>query len=232
MDLNRLLSYMQNSDLLDENSINELSDVIGNYPYFHTARLLLIKCLHEQNYSLFEEKLNVTSAHIPDRQVLFNLVNQEKSVKTNTKDIKRSKDLLAEKDKIPLDEIMMKDEPHLLEFDYQASREEQKTFELKDLSEDINIDNDPQRELIDWFIKKNPKIDPLEYSQPKQQDVSINSLFENDDVITETLAEIYVSQGYYIKALNAYEKLGLKFPEKSTYFANRIMEIENLINNQ
>ena len=56
------------------------------------------------------------------------------------------------------------------------------------------------------------------------------SVLENDELITETLANIYFEQKNFDKALNAYEKLSLKYPEKSVYFASRIEEIENLKN--
>ena len=49
-------------------------------------------------------------------------------------------------------------------------------------------------------------------------------------MFTETLARIYVKQGYYSKALFIYKKLSLKFPEKSTYFAGQIEKIEKRIN--
>ena len=54
---------------------------------------------------------------------------------------------------------------------------------------------------------------------------------ENDDFVTETLASIYAQQGYYKKASHIFEKLSLKYPEKSTYFAAQIEKIKNLMNN-
>ena len=54
---------------------------------------------------------------------------------------------------------------------------------------------------------------------------------ENDEIITETLASIYTQQKNYDKALIAYQKLSLKYPEKNIYFASRIKEIEVLKNN-
>ncbi|MGL5890600.1 MAG: hypothetical protein ACRC3B_11980, partial [Bacteroidia bacterium] len=52
------------------------------------------------------------------------------------------------------------------------------------------------------------------------------SVQESDEFITETLARIYVKQGNLSKAIRAYQKLSLKFPEKSTYFAALIEELK------
>ena len=52
------------------------------------------------------------------------------------------------------------------------------------------------------------------------------SLAENEDFVTETLAKIYAQQGNFKRAISAYEKLSLKFPEKNDYFARLIQELK------
>lgn len=54
-----------------------------------------------------------------------------------------------------------------------------------------------------------------------------DSVKEHDENITETLAKIYELQKKYSKALDAYEKLIVKYPEKADYFRERIKLIEN-----
>ena len=54
------------------------------------------------------------------------------------------------------------------------------------------------------------------------------SLIENPEIVTETLARVYLEQGHYEKAIAAYEKLSLKYPQKSSFFANQIKLIYDL----
>lgn len=89
--------------------------------------------------------------------------------------------------------------------------------------------------LIDDFLEKNPKIVPM-----KKTDITpvntpsnfVQNTEEYSDLMTETLAQIYIEQKKYDKAIKAYKILILKYPEKNSLFANRIKEIENLKNSK
>ena len=91
-------------------------------------------------------------------------------------------------------------------------------------------DEDPLQKkinLIDRFIEANPKIPPVSYSTISSFTVE-QSKPDNTYLMTETLARVYLEQKKYQKAIQAYEILILKYPEKSSFFADRILDIKNL----
>lgn len=85
-------------------------------------------------------------------------------------------------------------------------------------------------ELIDRFIETNPKIMPVRGAVTPPANIE-KSVQENSSLMTETLARVYLEQKKYQKAIQAYEILILKYPEKSVFFADRISEIKNLQQN-
>jgi len=84
-------------------------------------------------------------------------------------------------------------------------------------------------EIIDSFIKKDPQITPPNAEQIDNENKAKKSAEDQNDLVSETLAGIYIEQMLYDKAIDTYEKLSLKFPEKSRYFADLIQSIEKKI---
>jgi len=82
-------------------------------------------------------------------------------------------------------------------------------------------------ELIEKFLLEDPKIVPskTEFYSPVNQ--AKKSVMDHDDVVSETLARIYLSQGNTRKARWCYEKLILLHPEKSAFFAALLKEIDD-----
>ena len=80
----------------------------------------------------------------------------------------------------------------------------------------INLD------IIDRFIQEDPKIEPKKTEFYSPINMARLSVVDDSDMVSETLALIYVEQGNYSNAISTYEKLKLKNPEKRSYFANQI----------
>ena len=101
---------------------------------------------------------------------------------------------------------------------------------------DNETENSEGNSLIDRFLMLKPgairRISDNQDSEGMENRAAIleKSVTENDELITESLASIYLQQKNYEKALTAYKKLSLKYPEKSIYFATQIEEIEKLKN--
>jgi pentatricopeptide repeat protein len=55
--------------------------------------------------------------------------------------------------------------------------------------------------------------------------MAVNSITQEEGLVSESLAEIHVKQGKYDKAIDMYRKLSLRNPQKNAYFARRIEEI-------
>ena len=127
---------------------------------------------------------------------------------------------------------------NFLDFDYQRkSAKTELENSLNELSElESESGNGNGNPLIDNFLKNEPgkiRRNSDEEIMPENEsrvDIAEKSDTENDELITETLAAIYLQQKNYEKALAAYKKLSLKYPEKSIYFATQIEEIEKLKN--
>lgn len=85
-------------------------------------------------------------------------------------------------------------------------------------------------ELIEKFIEASPKISPSKEITPEPINIA-KSNETSSSIMTETLAKIYLEQKKYIKAIQAYEILILKYPEKSSFFADRINDIKILQQN-
>ena len=124
---------------------------------------------------------------------------------------------------------------NVLEGDKEESRKDQvKGFTdwIRKVEDETPQDAEVQDDLIAKFINGGHGPIRADKQTELSGDVSTNSIEEDESYITDTLAKIYVRQGLYSKAIYAYEKLSLKYPEKSSYFATQIEEIKQLINNK
>ena len=102
-------------------------------------------------------------------------------------------------------------------------------FDISEYADEEIIKNSD--DLISKFIQKNPRIEVKEVID-ETQDISEDSVKEDSELLSETLIKVYIKQNLFEKAIQSYQKLSLKFPEKSAYFASQIKILEEKINKQ
>lgn len=126
--------------------------------------------------------------------------------------------------------VTVEEEPVITEEELVAIEEVPEISAEELTRSDIDQKRKEQADLIDRFIMANPRIIPqIEKPASPNEDLSKPFTEEHGGFVTETLARIYVTQGYYSKAIDIYEKLSLKFPQKSNYFAAQIEKIREII---
>lgn len=244
MEKNLLFSFIRQPDQMTAEHNQVLKDTISDYPYFHSAHLLLLYNLKKISEDQYNQQLRKSALFVSDRQILFNLLygfNSEfEEPESETPSVNAEIQIEKEKTSPLLDR--KDDSLELLEIDEDqtviTNELEQKssgrsgnisTYQIPDFELDEESNSSSSFDLIEKFIEENPAFVPnrLDLSDTRE-DISISSVIENEDLVTETLAMVYTNQKLYAKAISIYEKLILKFPEKSAYFATRI---ENLRNN-
>lgn len=170
-----------------------------------------------------------------EKQILWEAVNSSIQI-----------DAVSEISKLPelespivskvLDEELNKYNDEQIEIDFKSKQSfftwlAPRNPEKEEISPEKQIEQQQTEDLIDKFLKSDPKITPQKIEFYTPGNMAKLSITDNEDFVSETLAVIYIKQGYYPKALRVFEKLSLKFPEKSAYFAARIKEVVSLQKN-
>lgn len=200
MEKEKFYNLAQNPSKLNRDSLEGLKKLTEDFPNFHAAWMLYLKNLKDLNDPEFDEVLKKAAPLLPDRKQLYRFLHSKNESSGFRPDMNT---------------------PGIQVMEY--------TLEKPDAS--LSGDN-----LIDKFLSTahSPrKLNiPLTDSQSlaTENEIIAKSLTEDDELVTETLANIYAVQKKYDKALEAFKKLSLKYPEKNSYFATRIEEIEKLKN--
>ena len=192
---------------INKEGINQLNEIIKEFPYFHTGQLLLCKGLHNIDSIRFKTQLRKAASYAANRKVLFQLINKQQNKKT--------------KKTIHINNELIKNEYHSF-IDWLSIIKTEKIDRSKNMK---------SNQIIDIFIKNQPNLSRNNKQEFfKSTDIGKKSIIENKDLITETLAKVYTKQQHFDKAISVYQKLSLKYPQKSSYFADQIKLITKLKN--
>ena len=221
------INLISNFDPKNINQKKELESIIFEYPYFQLAHAIYLKSLKIQDQFNFDLILKKTAILSSRRKMIFNWINDTENnlfkIQKRTKKIK-IKDPQPNGNQIEGTSNFNKskeEEPRMLFVDWVMSYTNSK-------KENENRPLESKIEIIDSFLEKNPKI-PKSKEKGNADDflnLALDNKFNKSELMTETLAKIYVKQQKFKEALYAYRILSLKYPEKSSLFANQIKKLQ------
>ena len=209
-----LIYYIQNPNFSNYEETKEIEKLTQLYPYFQTPQILFAKALLDSNSILYNRQLKKAALYSIDRKNLFNLIAQkivESEQETSIITKEKNNDL-----KIGTPLVFKKEEMHSFSEWLNLS----KIKKISRSQDDILLDNFVHNTNINIKVNKN------EFFKPSK--VAKESLIENQDLVTPTLARVYLEQKHYDKAIATYKKLILKYPEKNSLFAEQIELINKI----
>ncbi len=230
-----------------------LENILEEFPYFHAAHFLHLNGLKNQNSFKYNNYIKKTAAYTADRNVLFDFItsynfnfqpNLEEKEIIPDKNLENKKSSKAEIIENPAEENIKEIvETSTLKVGKPLQFNNTETFSFSEWLQITSVKPIQRKEsgkkepnpskssksnfdLIDNFISLKPKIKPA--LSNLGNNIAMDSVTENESLMTETLAHVYLEQKKYQKAITAFTVLSLKYPEKSGFFANQIKAIKTL----
>ena len=201
MNKNEYVNILQNPSEITKEQIGFINSLIKDFPFFQSSRAIYLKVLKNTENFKYNQELKLTAAYTTDRSILFDFITsnefQQEKIVFNKNELKNAKLSNTKKEKT-------KDE--IVEF----QKNDMHTFS-------------------EWLtLSKLKPIDRNSNKKKEDENYDLEVVYEDNhnDLMTEALAKLYLSQKNYKKAIQSYKILSLKFPEKSSYFADQIKKIK------
>ena len=229
--MEKLTEYILYPERLDRNTLYELRLIVGKYPYFDVARLLMLKNLYLLHDIDFGKEMRRAAMYLKSRWPLFELMAGYGAVES----------IADAPSDIPVDRTMslidaflstLPSDSFSLEAEGAAAVDYVSTY-LKDsapLQESVPALRG--QDLIDEFLASDSERITLDLGRDADYSDTRTVVDENvaePSFFTETLANIYIKQGKYDKALEIIKRLYLEYPNKNRYFADQIRFLEKIV---
>ncbi len=253
--------YIQHPNELDAEAVNELELLLTRNPYFEVARLLYVRGLYTLQDDRFGQELRTAALYVRDRSRLFDLIEahnyqlksaqqhriaQPAESRSTDRTVALIDSFLSIQPEQPRQHKPMTADAHT---DYMAFLMQQEEAEAQGET-DAPAEGTNQDRIIDQFIDNNHGRMTLPY-EPSNEDEQRGTTYLDDEsdtddetadnsieeptnkaFFTETLAQIYIKQGKYVKAKEIIRRLSLSHPQKNRYFADQLRFLDKLIVNQ
>ncbi len=212
MQANEIIRLIRREQEPTPNTLSQLNELVERYPWFSIAHQLRLKAMYIANSEAFSEVAHLVSAYTLNRGLLYDFLYHSP--------------LLEEEDEFELASPNLPDESFKTVDAKPDTAIPQTpppiyTPEPSDYFALEAVESEPKlsdSDLLDKFIEASPRIIP-QVAYTASEPVLTDDI---DGIASEPLAEVYLSQGLYDKAISVYKQLSLQNPEKRAYFASLI----------
>lgn len=235
-----LIDYIRRPDTIDDDAISQLQRLTKEHPYFHVARILLLQALYKKHDPAYDETLRRTAILVPSREAIFRLTEEphytqveerKRYDEANEASTSRTVSLIEN-----FLETQMPTKPvnHPIDAaqDYIGYLLQQESLRGGKRQEALPMNGGG---VVEDFLENETGrivLDDNDEFEESHTDTSKNTQNdENNEILTEIMAGIYIKQGKYENAVKIIRQLSLKYPKKNRYFADQIRFLEKLILN-
>ena len=228
--MENLSTYISHPEKLNRDTLYELRMIVGKYPYFDTARLLMLKNLYLLHDIEFGKEMRKAAIYLKSRWPIFELMAGYGTAPTNEE---APADIPVDRTMALIDAFLetIPSENLSLEAESAAAVDYVSAYLKGETEDNKNIPELRGQELIDNFLSaENEKISlDLNATTDNEKEELVDTPDTEASFFTETLANIYIKQRKYHKALEIIKRLYLEFPNKNRYFADQIRFLEKII---
>ena len=206
---------------MDMQTISMLKNMKDEHPYFHSARILLLQALYKHHSPLFDEELRISAPLLPDRQAVFFLTEEPNYQKNEIRRKFHTDNTEADKS----------ERTNLLISDFLEQQPQEQTQNARypiDATQDyigFLLQNEAQEEeqpdvpmngggVVEDFLNQEPtRIVLKDNGNPTAVHEEKEEKEKDNEILTETLAGIYIKQGKFENAIKIIRQLSLKYPK-------------------
>jgi hypothetical protein len=226
--MSKVGEWIQHPERLNEDSVGVLRRLVDKYPYYQTARLLLLRNLFNTKNPMFQQELRRSAVLLNNRKVLFDMIEGTKyhivpqQLSSNSLSWEGDKDRTLSLIDDFLENMPSEPEKRPTKGNIPADVTTDYMAYLMQEEAEANDSNN----IIETTIPRRPQRITLEEKdviEVPEDDV------QEEEFFTETLAQIYIKQQKFERALEIIRALSADNPKKNSYFADQIRFLEKLI---
>ena len=235
----RITEYIDNHNSGGQTAQKQLRQLVERYPYYQAARLLMLRSLYETHDPSFGQELRQAAIYVPSRRVLYNLIEADRLKPKPETAVRR---LVDDDDSIDRTNSLIDNFLSTLPEEEEKPRRRNARTTVDAATDymgymmQVEADNSSSagnenmsygQHILDNFLE----LGKITIQDHPDEELQRPEEVSNSEVLTETLAQIYIKQGKYDKALEIIQRLSLKYPKKNRYFADQMRYLRKLIEN-